>query len=245
MNFIQGEKFLQLSDNNRFFYRHTHEVVSFLKNPPIVEDFVLITHNSDHKITKDLIDLAPKNMKKWYGQNVCVEDKRLESLPIGLENSEWFPEINKLKKIENKRINPENKNRLLYINHNINTNPKERLSPYKIFGNSEYVTLFYGKNGNNFDEYLNNISSHKFVLCPEGNGTDTHRTWECLYLGTIPIEKKNINNSFYQDLPICFVDDWSDINEEFLNQEYERICRKDFNLSKLNFDYWKERILEN
>ena len=170
------------------------------------------------------------------------DDDRLESLPIGLENSEWFPEINKLKKIQLKREFKKNKNKLLYINHNIQTNPKERLLPYKIFENSNFATVVYGKNGNDFDSYLEDISSHKFVLSPEGNGTDTHRTWECLYLGSIPIEKRNINNSFYQDLPICFVDDWSDINEKFLNDEYDRISNQNFDLSKLNFEYWKEKI---
>jgi len=87
------------------------------------------------------------------------------------------------------------------------------------------------------------VKKHKFVLCPEGNGTDTHRTWETLYVGSIPIEKRNINNSFYQDLPICFVDSLSEINEDFLNYEFDRIKNTKWNLDKLNFSYWKDKII--
>jgi hypothetical protein len=102
-----------------------------------------------------------------------------------------------------------------------------------------------GQNGKGFDDYLDNIYNHKFILCPEGNGTDTHRTWECLYMGTIPIEKRNINNSFYTDLPICFVDDWSEITESFLNKEYDRISNTKYDMSKIDFNYWKQRIINS
>jgi len=93
--------------------------------------------------------------------------------------------------------------------------------------------------------YLDNIYNHKFILSPRGNGIDTHRKWEALYLKTIPIEVRNINNTFYEDLPICFVDDWSDITEEFLNSEYDRITNSEWNLEKLNMNYWVKKIKSN
>ena len=33
--------------------------------------------------------------------------------------------------------------------------------------------------------------NYSFELCPEGNGMDTHRFYEALFLNTIPIVKKN------------------------------------------------------
>ena len=45
------------------------------------------------------VDNLPKNVIKWYSQNVNVKDDRLVSLPIGLENSRWFVEIQKQKRI--------------------------------------------------------------------------------------------------------------------------------------------------
>ena len=38
--------------------------------------------------------------------------------------------------------------------------------------------------------YRRILLNYMFVICPEGNGIDTHRMWEALYLRTIPIIKK-------------------------------------------------------
>jgi hypothetical protein len=62
-------------------------------------------------------------------------------------------------------------------------------------------------------------------------------------MGSIPIEKRNINNQFYTDLPILFVDSWEEINEALLQDEYERIIHCQWNMDKLNFEYWKNKIL--
>ena len=37
------------------------------------------------------------------------------------------------------------------------------------------------------EEYERDLLTSNFVLCPEGNGIDTHRVWEALYSGSIPI----------------------------------------------------------
>lgn len=252
---IRGEYFINLHDGNKIFYCHTHEAVEFFKNPP-KEKFILITHNSDGNITLnpkrfnsgssndcDINNIEiPSNLIKWYGQNVDIIHEKIESIPIGLENSIWFKEIEKEQKILKKRIADKKCINLMYVCHNINTNPTERTEPYQIFKDSSWVTLEYGVNGNNFDNYLDKIHSHKFVLCPEGNGIDTHRTWETLYVGSIPIEKRNLNNKFYSDLPICFIDKWSDISEDFLNKEYDRITNTKWDLKKMDFFYWENEI---
>jgi len=249
MNLIHGEKFKKILGSN-VYYVDTPNANNFLKSPP-KEPFVLISHNSDGKVLDydtqfgANINYIPDNIIKWYAQNVCVKHPKLESIPIGLENKIWYPHLNKGEKILKKSKEEKKYKNLLYISHNIKTNPLERTEPYEIFKNEFWVTINYGVNGINFDDYLHNLHSHKFVLCPEGNGTDTHRTWETLYVGSIPIEKRNLNNIFYIDLPICFVDKWSDITEEFLNQEYERINSKKWNLQKLDFNYWISKIKNN
>jgi len=250
-DFLQGMKFRELHDGVKIIYQNTHDVNNFFDNINFDNDFILISHNSDGKVTDNPIrecdanfNKKPKNLKKWFAQNVCVKDDILISLPIGLENSEWFVNIGKIELMKSKiKTEKENKN-LLYINHSINTNPKERETPYKLFSDKNYSTCVFGYNGLDFNRYLNDIYNHKFVLCPEGNGTDTHRTWECLYMNTIPIEKRNINNSHYNDLPICFVDEWEEINEDFLNKEYKRIKNMNFNTEKLEFNFWKNKIYD-
>jgi hypothetical protein len=129
------------------------------------------------------------------------------------------------------------------MNHSIKTNPEKRQVLYDLFARQQWITAHQGGNGHMFARYIHQLYNHKFVFSPEGNGIDTIRTWECLYMGTIPIEKKNINNQFYTDLPICFVNDWTDVTPEFLNAEYERIKAGSWNMDKLKFGYWRSKIL--
>ena len=81
------------------------------------------------------------------------------------------------------------------------------------------------------------------MVCIPGNGPDVHSFWECLYIGTIPIQKKSIYNSNWRNLPVCWLDSWEQLNDEdFLKSEYKRIKSQTFDLSKLTMKYWGEKI---
>jgi len=203
------------------------------------KEVTLITHNGD-----TCINIAPPdNVIQWYTQNVNIIHPRVESIPIGMENDTWFPDRRKKEKIIAKLEEPKTLRNLVYLNHSIATNPGTRSMLYRMFEGKQWVTSERGSNGlGRFDEYLDNVYNHKFVFSPEGNGIDTHRTWECLHVGTIPIEKRNLNNWFYEDLPICFVSEWEEITEEFLNREYKRITKQQWNMDKITFGYWKNKI---
>lgn len=257
IDFIQGERFIELADNVSIYYRHTHEVNNFFINDAkhIDRKFILISHNSDGNIvdfhkTPNLgkgdavANLMPDHLAHWFGQNLNCVHPKIESLPIGLENSQWFPELRKRGKIGLKLREERQIDNLLYINHNVNTNPAERLEPYQLFAQMSWCTAVQGKNGAGYDEYIDSIYRHSFVLCPDGNGIDTHRLWECLYLGAIPIVKRGINVGFYRDLPICTVDDWHEISEEFLLRELSRFNVSPLNVVKLQFAFWRDRILD-
>ncbi len=264
-DFIQGDKFKSLGANfapeikqpgdydnlvntfngERIVYTHSmyaKDLFEKIKN--IKSEFVVITHNADINV-----DFAPPdNVIKWFSQNVNIIHDRVESIPIGLENDRWFVGVDKKNKMlaklkeEHKTIYELTGN-LVYMNFNVGTNVGKRAEPYKLFKGKTWVTVMMGENGQDFDKYIDNVYNHKFVLCPEGNGMDTHRTWETLYVGSIPIEKRNLNNRFYTDLPICFVDDWSQVTEKFLEDEYVRIKSLVWNHSKLEFGYWRNKCL--
>ena len=63
-------------------------------------------------------------------------------------------------------------------------------------------------------------------------------------MNTIPIVIRNINNSFYTDLPILFLDNWEEMTNKFLHDSFMEISRKEWNMDKLEFNYWKEKILK-
>ena len=270
MNWIQGEKFQALAEmtfapsvasaddycglKNTFnakrlkdvnlIYTHTGYVKSLFNT---IKDlnckFVVLTHNSDVNVTSEYI--VPPNVRRWFTTNVCVSDDRISSIPIGLENDRWYKDINKKKRMLMKLQTDRGVRNLVYMNHKISTNISERTKPYEVFLNKDFCTTRMGTNGQDFDDYLDNLYNHPFIVCPQGNGMDTHRFWEALYMGTIPIVKRDLNNRFYEELPVCFVDEWEQCTKEFLMEQHYLITAylNAKQQTMLTFDYWKNKIL--
>lgn len=227
-------------------YTHTIYVKDFfelMQQYPSL-DFVLISHNADTNI--DFTFIVPKNCKKWFTTNVNIVNSKIESIPIGLENNRWFIKERKKEKMENLVKQPKEMINWLYVNINVKTNPEKRAFAYEMFKDKKWATCHYGSNGSNFDQYLFNITNHPFVLCPEGNGIDTHRFWETLYMGSIPVVKRNINNSFYEGLaPIVYVSDWQEVTLDLLKNKKELFDNNSqVNSEFLIFTYWKDKILK-
>jgi hypothetical protein len=91
--------------------------------------------------------------------------------------------------------------------------------------------------------YIQKIHSHEFILAPRGNGIDSHRFWEALYLKTIPIVISNpLVNIIKKEtnLPILILNDWSELNPEKLFYK-DFIFNKD-NEKYLSFEYYKNHI---
>ena len=95
-------------------------------------------------------------------------------------------------------------------------------------------------------KYLADCRTINFVLCPEGNGVDTHRLWETLYMGGVPIIKKNpIMTPLVDHLPVVQVDSWKQIaSVDFLESEWHRIQEMSWDIGQLTLNYWKDRFLK-
>ena len=236
--------FAQLQDSD-IIYTHTFYADQLFEKLEKLTptQFKVVTHNADTPA-----DFPPPDNVMWYTTNVAIRyngptlgfGSNITSIPLGIENDLWLKD--KKERMIRKMQNPPKFKNLVYCNHNIKTNPKQRQKPYEVLRGQTWATLHMGANGAGFDTYLDNIYNHPFVVCPEGNGIDTHRFWECLYLGTIPIVTRNINNSFYTDLPVLFLDNWEQMNQKFLYDSYMSIKEKRWNLDKLNFEYWRDEI---
>jgi len=195
--------------------------------------FVLITHYGDMEAGLHHKILHHPLLIKWYGQNMRIISDKTLSIPIGLENQYW-----KRTNILTIKTHSSNlKEKLLYLNFSLRTNPKRS----KIM--NILLQKGFNKNKNlDWDYYIEDLSRHKFCISPQGNGVDCHRTWECLYLGVIPIVKKSPHMSYFHDLPILFVDSYNDISIKYLNQIYKDFQQRSFNMDKLSLSYWNRKI---
>jgi len=280
MDWIQGDKFIGLADytfappkrrNDDYDHLPNTLVASKLKDRDVIythtiyikelfetiagidKKLIVISHNGDVNIDFS----PPDNVIMWYTQNVNIIHDRVKSIPIGLENDRWFSDVHKKEKMMAKLQQPRNTRNLVYMNYNIATNPAKREKVYHLLKNKDWVTCDMRANGQDFDNYLDNIYNHKFVICPEGNGIDTHRVWECLYMGTIPITEDNITRDLlYSYFPTATLpwewgcsDNWRDLTKDYLENEFRQIeeIKSYFDgvRSLLTFEYWKNKILNN
>jgi|TARA_R100000951_G_scaffold8773_1_gene7935 hypothetical protein len=224
-------------------------------------NYVLVTHDSDVGITKELFDQAPPNVFKWFAMNVKYKHDQLISIPIGSVGATWIgvDEHATQKHLHDYTLTeetgkPKQHRNLVYINFGIHTNNEHRAPIYNYFKDKQWATvrpcdipLSEYNNADGFvsiSQYYDEVYNHKFVMSPLGNGVDCGRNWQCLYLGTIPIVPRHINIEFYEDLPILIYDNINDLTEEYLNSAYEEITRKKVNLEKSTLSYWKNRFYE-
>jgi hypothetical protein len=245
--------------SNSTFVVYTHTMYVHLLMPILADinlKFIVITHNSDCFVCDDGVGFKdglgnhirtekftiPENVIKWYSANVNTTHPKVEAIPTGLANEWWSPEIHKRDQMIVKWNEPRIYKNLVYMDHNLVQNPIDRKRAYEVLGDKPWVTA--QREGLNFPKFLDNVYNHKFVICPQGNGMGTHREWETLYMGSIPIMKRDLNNRFYEGkLPFILVNDWDDITEEFLNKEYEIIKASQWQEEMLTFTYWKNKIL--
>ena len=249
--YIFGEVFeKEFNRPPNIYYSKIDHVWQFLQNARnISSEFVLITHNGDYCVTQEMANFIESipNLKIWFGQNINCNSNRIKSIPIGLENTKNWTKFSKkdlLYKASQTKTKP---NKLAYANFSFYTNPIERGECYYLVKNSNFVTDRCSNNvvQEEYENWINEVLDHYYVLCPSGNGIDTHRFWETLYLGRIPITKRNLNTRFYEDLPALYIDDWSELTEDLLISKLDWFKeKKNFNFEKLKMNYWKKIIFE-
>jgi hypothetical protein len=228
-----------------------NSIFNQLKNSNI-ENIILFSGDEDNSQNSNgnkTQHIPPPNIIKWHAQNAEVENNFIKPLPIGL-CPPWARGICNSEQLEKVVIDIE-RNKLLYLNFSNNTNHFQRSEIYNIvFNNTKHLNscTFAEKYFEKPEiyQYYKNIQQHKFILCPPGNGKDTHRTWEALYLGAIPIVEDSVMNRFFAKyFPIVVVDRWYDINEQYLLQKYQDISNKTWRYDLLDCNNWlKEHELK-
>jgi hypothetical protein len=204
-------------NNPNVIFCYGHRLPDFMKKIQYIQNnFKLITHNSDENITDKYLDIAnhPK-LDIWYAQNMMVNHPKINILPIGIANSMWTH--GNLNIIEDAISNNSNKINDIHFFFNISTNLKERCE-CKI--KLESKGLKFGSN-EPFEQYIKNLSTYKYAICPPGNGIDSHRIWECIYLNVIPIVKRSIFTEKLKEKICCIIlDDWNEFDEGKILKEY-------------------------
>ena len=198
----------------------------------------------------------PDNVVCWFLVNCQVHDDRLVPIPFGIYGNKNM--LESAEKIANYPQKP--KDKLLYVNFQFYTTDRFRLFRFFHENFGDMVTC---KRECFFDEYLNDLATHKFVLCPTGNGFDCYRTLETIYMGGIPILEKNMGAvAPYVEVPYptIYYPHLLNVDPRMLESYYDQLMDKWYpweeirvggpprqredhtDLTTLLWPYWKDRI---
>ena len=258
--FITTDKYLDFATEEGLFYakrdflfrpgRWRDEIVF----PPHLNFFLrsraVITGHSDLLTDEAIIRKFRKlNHKKVIlGTNMIPISNVSAALPLGLTNNcddtpihrilgstNHFPTAHKLSDYKDFYDSS------MYLNFTATNNVNQRAFLLKVLSGRKKTLIESPKMSDQGRmTYLKNLKSHCLVPCPEGNGVDTHRLWETLYMGGTPIILKNpVIDPLVENLPVIKLNDWSEIrDEEFLHSEWNRVHNTEMKPEKLSVNYW-------
>lgn len=225
-----------------------HELEDFFQfAQPLLERAVtVLMHNSDKTIGEEDYLRFGTRVAHVFTQNriqgTSHPTASIHALPIGIANSCWShgkqQRVDFLSKFS---VLDEWKTRLCYFWFNVETNASERG-----YCKRQLVNDFEWDTQRDFPSYAAHLLQYRFAICPEGNSPDTHRFWECLYLGVTPIIRREeasgvgrvYNNWLIEKMPVLVVKEWSEVSERLLRENYTFLRQRftdSFQRSKWDF----------
>ena len=256
-DFICQNKFVKLAkdhaDTHLFMKTDAIEdnrVIDYQDEVPIYpKQRIWITGMSDYTIRSETAKPFDGLYDKWYAINVSYKDPKIQAVPLGVDTHSDGVEdragimYEVIQSDLPVKIQAELNGKLAYMNFNAYTYLQERALIDLQYSAEPWVTAHVNQRLV-YKEYCENIKGHKFTFCPRGNGPYTHRLWESIYLGSIPIVLDYPEmEPFFEKLPVLKVKNWLTITDEFLEMEYERIHETEYDFSMMRFGHWKDLIL--
>lgn len=230
---------LQEIARKRVFCRS--DLVPFLLNKMKnkVKTSLIIAGNSDFDF-----EVSPDALLTCFDQaflqnSMISDNKRIFTLPIGVENIRYG--MNGLPKYLNPTSDWNARIPKILVGPFSPTHP-DRQQLIEVARNSEFCELLESVNITPA-HYSELVNRYRYVACPRGNGIDTHRFWETLYRGAIPVVKRSAWSSSLNILEIPFleVETWNEL-------EFTRVVRKESLgflpslIPSLWLGSWKEKV---
>ena len=255
-DFICQNNFMKLADDNPdthvFMYTDSIELnkpidyrgtIRPIPFPP--KQRIWVTGMSDYTVRKTTSQPFEGLYDRWYGINVEKGLENIYAVPLGVDtHSDGVEDRARImyEVINDGTPRGQIKDKLAYMNFNAYTYLQERAIIDLQFKNTPWVTAQVNQRLP-YREYCENLKGHKFTFCPRGNGPDTHRFWESIYLGSIPIVLDYPEmECFFEKLPVLKVKSWDNLTDDLLEMEYERIHETDYDFSIMRMGYWKDLI---
>ena len=193
--------------------------------------FRIFTAFEDTPLDEHIV--VPENVEV-YAANAVHMGERIHPFPHGIERI-MYPNYNHHGILRNHIDSPVEPTNLLLVCHRDDTGARGSIKD--LFADKPWATVAPKLD---YEPYLTAIQDHRFVLCPSGNGIESARNWETLYMGRTPVFKRHpYLVEMFKDFPAVFVDEWEEVTEELLNAYQPPPIDKE----KLTLDYWFNKAL--
>ena len=218
-----------------------YEKLEQFKNP-----FKLVLHNADDEFGQRYLDklLTIQNLKKIYTRNMDVNHPLVEPIPIGIANTNLqYGDIKTLQNVMDED-RKEAKTEFIYAGfttEGFTPNSESLKGRKKCYEQIIKQNIPFHLTNLEFGDYLRELKKYKYCISPEGNGIDCYRTWEALYMKTIPICKRSILvEEFAKTFPIYIIDDWKDLSINDLKKQYDTFSWDNWN--QLDFETYCRKV---
>lgn len=184
--------------------------------------FVIACQNADTEFNSTWLARLRPYALHIYTINCVIQDPMVTTIPIGF--GDWSLDI-----IPSIRVSSPRTIEIL-AGFLTRTNPRAREPCLESMKRDSRAITDITKTR---QEYYERLCISKYVVCPEGQGHDTHRIYEAIHFGAIPILlKPSVLSHLYKDMPIRWVDSWNSIE---LNWEADKKQLDDWVVANSNW----------
>lgn len=224
-----------VSEQDRQWLNHfeDEDLLKLCANFPSM-NFVIFTAFEDTPLDDYIWSRIPSNVSAIHSANGVVFGSKIHPFPHGIERKmyEGYNHHNILNEFIDKDIHP---TKQLLVCHRDDTGARGSIK--NLFRDSKWVTVAPKLD---YEPYLRAIKDHKFVLCPSGNGIESARNWETLYMKRVPVFKRHpYLEEMFKDFPALFVNDFDEVTQELLNENEALYFKaQNMDMSMLDLGYW-------
>jgi len=203
---------------------------------------------------------AESKICKIYSRNMASDEEKYVALPVGMGQEFWNDEIFVAHALEalikENWIKPKEKKNQIFIAwadktslSGLRSDLRRIMCPLDTFickeDDSPESTLTK-RNDSDIIGYFKQLETFRYVLSPPGEGYDCFRTWEALFLRSIPIVQRDlVKSSVFENLPVWIYDDLMEVEKlthDDLNEHWNAIDWDSYEWDRLTRQYWENRI---
>lgn len=219
-------------------YCKTHRLLGLIDELAGAGPVTLVTGASDASANGMTAAMLPPNVRAWFSTNAASH--RVRPLPIGFVWSET-----RMAAMEGAARIPRRPRNTLFVCHTARPQNPDREALLGRFSGCRWATVAGGKSPHDLPPhaFYQELRRHAYVLAPEGAGPDTHRLWEALAMGCVPVALRSPVHRQWEHLPVLWVDSWEEVEIGLLADRLPALqAALAGPLPELTWSHWQGKI---